>query len=154
MDKIFIHALKSEAIIGIFDWERQVRQTVVVDLEFSAKALPPPESMEALIEEFDTLPRPLLIHCAAGSDRTGLACALYTHLYEGVPLDRAQARHLTWRYGHWPWGRAQAMDRFFDLYRQTGDGCSLREWVTDRYPHIHGELREQDDPETIYSASE
>ncbi len=35
MDKIFIHALKTEAIIGIFDWERQVRQTVVIDLEFS-----------------------------------------------------------------------------------------------------------------------
>ena len=24
MDKIFIHALKTEAIIGIFDWERQM----------------------------------------------------------------------------------------------------------------------------------
>jgi dihydroneopterin aldolase len=33
MDKIFIHALKTEAIIGIFDWERQVRQTVIVDVE-------------------------------------------------------------------------------------------------------------------------
>ena len=36
MDKIFIHALKTEAIVGIFDWERQVKQTVIVDLEFSA----------------------------------------------------------------------------------------------------------------------
>lgn len=36
MDKIFIHALKTEAIIGIYDWERQVRQTVLVDLVFSA----------------------------------------------------------------------------------------------------------------------
>jgi dihydroneopterin aldolase len=36
MDKIFIHALKTETIIGIFDWERQVKQTVIVDLEFSA----------------------------------------------------------------------------------------------------------------------
>jgi dihydroneopterin aldolase len=36
MDKIFIHALKTEAIIGIFDWERQVKQTVVLDIEFSA----------------------------------------------------------------------------------------------------------------------
>jgi len=35
MDKIFIHALKTETIIGIFDWERQVRQTVIVDLAFS-----------------------------------------------------------------------------------------------------------------------
>ena len=36
MDKIFIHALKAEAIIGIYDWERQVRQTIIVDLELSA----------------------------------------------------------------------------------------------------------------------
>jgi len=36
MDKIFIRALKAEAIIGIFDWERQVKQTVLVDLEMSA----------------------------------------------------------------------------------------------------------------------
>jgi 7,8-dihydroneopterin aldolase/epimerase/oxygenase len=36
LDKIFIHALKTEAIIGIFDWERQVKQTILVDLEFSA----------------------------------------------------------------------------------------------------------------------
>ena len=36
MDKIFIHALKTETIVGIFAWERQVKQTVVMDIEFSA----------------------------------------------------------------------------------------------------------------------
>lgn len=36
MDTIFIHALKTEAIIGIFDWERQVKQTVLLDIELSA----------------------------------------------------------------------------------------------------------------------
>src|SRR5208282_1864193 len=36
MDKIFIHALKTETIIGIFDWERQVKQTVLIDIELSA----------------------------------------------------------------------------------------------------------------------
>ena len=36
MDKIFIHALKTEIIVGIFDWERQVKQTVIMDIEFSA----------------------------------------------------------------------------------------------------------------------
>lgn len=36
MDKIFIHALKTEAIVGIFDWERQVKQAVLIDIEFSA----------------------------------------------------------------------------------------------------------------------
>ena len=36
MDTIFLRALKTEAIIGIYDWERQVRQTVIVDLEMRA----------------------------------------------------------------------------------------------------------------------
>jgi dihydroneopterin aldolase len=36
MDKIFIRALKTEAIIGIFDWERQVKQTVIIDIEIGA----------------------------------------------------------------------------------------------------------------------
>lgn len=36
MDKIFLNELKTEAIIGIFDWERQVKQTLLIDLEMSA----------------------------------------------------------------------------------------------------------------------
>lgn len=35
MDRIFLRELKAEAIIGIFDWERQVRQTVLIDLEMA-----------------------------------------------------------------------------------------------------------------------
>ena len=33
MDKVFIKNLKVEAIIGIFDWEREVRQVISIDLE-------------------------------------------------------------------------------------------------------------------------
>ena len=33
-DKIFLHELTSETIIGVYDWERRVKQTVVIDLEF------------------------------------------------------------------------------------------------------------------------
>jgi 7,8-dihydroneopterin aldolase/epimerase/oxygenase len=36
MDKIFLSALKTECIVGIWDWERKVRQTVVIDLEMAA----------------------------------------------------------------------------------------------------------------------
>ena len=32
-DRIFLRELKTEAIIGIYDWERRVRQTISVDLE-------------------------------------------------------------------------------------------------------------------------
>lgn len=36
MDKIFLNELKIETIIGIWEWERKIRQTVVIDLEMSA----------------------------------------------------------------------------------------------------------------------
>lgn len=35
MDKIFLTALSAEAVIGIFDWERKVRQRIEIDLEMS-----------------------------------------------------------------------------------------------------------------------
>lgn len=36
MDKIFLSELKVETVIGIWEWERKIRQTVVIDLEMSA----------------------------------------------------------------------------------------------------------------------
>jgi dihydroneopterin aldolase len=35
MDKIFLSALTTECIVGIWDWERKVRQKVVIDLEMA-----------------------------------------------------------------------------------------------------------------------
>lgn len=34
-DKIFLTALRTECIVGIWDWERKVKQTVVIDLEMA-----------------------------------------------------------------------------------------------------------------------
>ena len=36
MDIIFLHDLKVDVVIGIWDWERRVRQTVSIDLDMSA----------------------------------------------------------------------------------------------------------------------
>jgi len=32
-DRIFLHGLTTECIIGFIDWERRVRQTVILDIE-------------------------------------------------------------------------------------------------------------------------
>jgi 7,8-dihydroneopterin aldolase/epimerase/oxygenase len=32
-DRIFLHGLTTECVIGFIDWERRVRQTVVLDIE-------------------------------------------------------------------------------------------------------------------------
>jgi 7,8-dihydroneopterin aldolase/epimerase/oxygenase len=36
MDKIFLSELKVDAVIGIWEWERRIRQTIIIDLEMSA----------------------------------------------------------------------------------------------------------------------
>ncbi|HKJ70142.1 MAG TPA: dihydroneopterin aldolase [Gammaproteobacteria bacterium] len=35
MDTVFISDLRVEAVIGIFDWERRIRQTLSVDIELA-----------------------------------------------------------------------------------------------------------------------
>lgn len=35
MDTIFLKELTTETVIGIFDWEREVKQTVAIDIELS-----------------------------------------------------------------------------------------------------------------------
>ncbi|MFZ5560883.1 MAG: dihydroneopterin aldolase [Pseudomonadota bacterium] len=35
MDIVYIRDLKIETIIGIFDWERRIRQTISIDLEMA-----------------------------------------------------------------------------------------------------------------------
>ena len=36
MDTVFIRGLKAKAVIGIFDWEKQIRQNLVLDLDLRA----------------------------------------------------------------------------------------------------------------------
>ena len=36
MDTVFIKGLKAASVIGCYDWERDIRQTLVIDLELKA----------------------------------------------------------------------------------------------------------------------
>ena len=38
MDKIFLRELRVETIIGFWDWERRIKQTVTIDLEIGTDA--------------------------------------------------------------------------------------------------------------------
>ena len=36
MDIVYIEGLQADTVIGVYDWERQIRQSVVLDLELAA----------------------------------------------------------------------------------------------------------------------
>ena len=107
------------------------------DISMSAYRLPRPQELQDLLTTLDAAPRPTLIHCQQGADRSGLASTIYQSVYEGIPLDKAEQDQLTWRYGHIAFVGTWRLDRFFDLYRQTRDGLGLRTWIEQTYPGVY-----------------
>ncbi|MDQ7778066.1 MAG: tyrosine-protein phosphatase [Paracoccus aminovorans] len=67
-----------------------------------------------LVALIDSLPKPVLIHCKAGADRTGLAAALYLAAH-GAGESRSEAQ-LSFRFGHvgLPLAAAWAMDESWE----------------------------------------
>jgi len=88
------------------------------DLALSATREPTPEEVKKLIEIFNAAPRPLLLHCKAGADRSGLAAAMWK-----VVVDREQKaeaeKQLSIFFGHLPFGDTAAMDNFFASWNPT-----------------------------------
>jgi protein tyrosine/serine phosphatase len=59
-------------------------------LRMSADDMPPAQTLQELVRILDTAPRPLLLHCRAGAERSGLASATAV-LLEGADLAAARA---------------------------------------------------------------
>jgi protein tyrosine/serine phosphatase len=70
-------------------------------------------------------PKPLLVHCKSGADRTGLVSALYRFAGEGASADHAD-RELSLVYGHFPYltSRSKAMDDSFWAFVGTQDSSA------------------------------
>jgi protein tyrosine/serine phosphatase len=85
------------------------------DLGMYAKEQPDAKTIKRMFEILRTAPRPLLIHCNSGSDRTGLVAAVYKHFIEGRSAEEA-AGQLSFRFGHFPWlgSGTKAMDETFE----------------------------------------
>ncbi|HCI03242.1 MAG: dihydroneopterin aldolase [Pseudomonadales bacterium] len=68
MDRVYIHGLAVETVIGIFDWERTIKQKVVVDLEMAVdiKASAASENIDRTVSYKDVADR--LIEFIANSE--------------------------------------------------------------------------------------
>ncbi len=72
---------------------------VHADFKLSASTALSPDEVTRLIALMRDLPKPLLIHCRSGADRTGLAASLYLADIAGKGEDEAEAQ-LSIRFGH------------------------------------------------------
>jgi protein tyrosine/serine phosphatase len=85
-----------------------------IDFPISASRELTDEQITQLAGFLTTSPRPILIHCEGGADRTGLASALYKLVVDRSSPSQA-AGQLSFRYGHFPWlwSGTNAMDVTF-----------------------------------------
>ncbi|MCS6913251.1 MAG: tyrosine-protein phosphatase [Myxococcales bacterium] len=81
----------------------------------SATVEPSPEQLRRILDDLDRAPRPVLVHCTHGEDRTGLIVALYRIRHGASPHEAYQdmIRHRFHPYpGLWAaWRRATAGHR-------------------------------------------
>ena len=83
----------------------------LIDIPLSSSQRIKPDDARAYIELINQAPKPLLIHCLNGSDRTGFISAVYL-IQNGVDEITA-SQQLALRYGHFPhgpWVDTKAMD--------------------------------------------
>jgi protein tyrosine phosphatase (PTP) superfamily phosphohydrolase (DUF442 family) len=119
------------------DTEPSRRATLATGIDYvaiplSASAPPPPDKLLQLWDAFEHAQRPLLLHCRAGVDRTGLAAALAV-LHDTDDLDEARHQLALVPYGHLGWFGTGAMDDVIDRYAPWHGTMSFPDWVQGIY---------------------
>jgi len=71
--------------------------------------------IKELMNIFKSAPRPVLIHCQAGADRSGLVAAMWRVVVDKEPKSEAE-KQLSILFGHIPIGKTSAMDRSFEKW--------------------------------------
>ncbi|WP_333948287.1 dual specificity protein phosphatase family protein [Candidatus Liberibacter brunswickensis] len=100
-------------------WYQEERDTTknlgikLIDFPMSAHKELNSKEIEQLISILATAPKPLLIHCKAGADRTGLASSLYLNFIAKYPEKKARSQ-LSILYGHIFFLDTKAMDNTFE----------------------------------------
>ncbi len=107
-------------------------------VRLSGGRMPSVSALRELVRILDESPRPLLIHCLQGVERTGLISGV-ARLLEGDPLDQAR-RTFSLRYGFWQPESGSDLPRVFDQYQDWLDARGadhepelFRQWVRNDY---------------------
>lgn len=106
----------------------------LIDHPMAARKLHPPETYLALLDIFDGIERPFVMHCKSGADRAGLASALYLLHIEGAS-PQAAAQMLSLRFMHLRQTKTGILDAFLAAYAadHRATGIPIRDWIATRY---------------------
>lgn len=106
----------------------------IVDLPWGSREAPYVERIEQLIEVFNSIEYPAMMHCKSGADRAGIVAVLYMLLHEGASFEEA-VDHLSFKYLHVKQGKTGMLDYFFEQYRLANEAepIDFLEWARTKY---------------------
>jgi len=120
-----------------------------VYLYLARDRLPSADRLRALVRVVEDAPQPLLLHCRAGSDRTGLASVIAAMAVGGQDYSTAR-RQMSIRYGHVDF-RAKTVGGVLDRYERycrsqgldTGGWGEFRRWAMTVYRQSGGNANDE-----------
>jgi hypothetical protein len=112
----------------------QARGIAHLDAMLDSRKLPTRAMLERLIATFDEAPRPFLLKCSGGQDRTSFAAALFLiHRGGWEAFDTAAAQYARFPYLHFPKQQQRWLRPFLDFARTDSNGAALSAWITNHY---------------------
>jgi hypothetical protein len=104
------------------------------DAMLDSRKLPTRAMLVDLIAAFDQAPRPFLLKCSGGQDRTSFAAALYLiHRNGWSAYDAAAAQYARFPYLHFPKQEQRWLRPFLDFAREQAQGAPLAIWIGNSY---------------------
>ena len=115
------------------EWCKEFGLTLV-SIQMYAQDAPSKAALNDLLDAFETMERPFLVHCKSGADRTGLAAAIYKLIYEGATIEDAKDC-LRFKYHHIRRSGAGILDHFLELFEgaHLETGVDIVEWINGDY---------------------
>ncbi len=99
-----LQALGIRSVLNLREYHKDTRRARHTDLHLMAYPVAAGQVTAADIENCLNLiaqaPKPVLVHCWHGSDRTGIVVAAYRIVFEGVSVQAAEAEFRADTYGH------------------------------------------------------
>ena len=104
-----------------------------IDIGMSAGRLPHRSDLIKLLDAFATAPRPILVHCKAGVDRTGEATAIYQMLYMNKTKEES-LKMLSEKFGYFEANKPAKIYFIRDLWQGE-------QWAREEYKPCSGEYK-------------
>jgi hypothetical protein len=94
--------------------------------------------LAGLFDAFDAAPKPFVIKCSGGQDRTSFAAALYIiHRGGWSAIDTAHKQFSRFPFLHFPREHQRWLRQFLVFAKEQSNGTPLADWVRRDYdPHM------------------